>query len=174
MVVEVGFGMGDSLLAMAAADTDVDFLGIEVYASGVGQLMNNAAKKGVHNLRVYMADAVDVLQECLIDNSIKRFQLFFPDPWHKKKHHKRRIVNSHFVDLIRSKLILGGIFHLATDWQDYAHEMMSIMTTAEGFNNQFGESMFAPRPPYRPLTRFERRGERLGHGVWDLLFEKTQ
>lgn len=173
LVVEIGFGSGNSLLTMAMENTELDFLGIEVYASGVGQLINNAAKKRVRNLRIYMADAVDVLQECLLDNSITRFQLFFPDPWHKKKHHKRRIVQPHFVDIIRRKLILGGICHFATDWQDYADEMMSIMTTANGFINQAGEYNFSPRPCYRPETKFEQRGERLGHDVRDLLFRRT-
>ena len=172
LIVEVGFGSGDSLLTMATANPEIDFVGIEVYASGVGQLMNNAAKQGVSNLRIYMADAVDVLQECIVDSSISRFQLFFPDPWHKKKHHKRRIVQSHFVDLIRRKLMLTGVCHFATDWQNYADEMMSIMTTAEGLDNQSGEYQFSPRPSYRPETKFEKRGERLGHGVWDLLFER--
>lgn len=173
LVVEVGFGMGDSLLTMAATAPDIDFIGIEVYAAGVGQLMNNAAKKGVHNLRVYMADAVDVLQECFADNSIARFQLFFPDPWHKKKHHKRRIVQPYFVELVRSKLMMNGVCHFATDWENYADAMMSIMTEADGFSNQAGESMFSKRPCYRPVTKFEQRGERLGHRVWDLLFERT-
>lgn len=173
LVVEVGFGSGDSLLKMAVENPEVDFLGIEVYVSGVGQLVNNSLKKGVRNLRIYMADAVDVLQECLLDNSITRFQLFFPDPWHKKKHHKRRIVQPHFVDIIRRKLILGGICHFATDWQDYADEMMSIMTTANGFSNQAGGYNFSPKPYYRPETKFEQRGERLGHGVKDLIFKRT-
>jgi len=173
LVVEVGFGMGDSLLTMAVTDADVDFIGIEVHAPGVGRLMNSAVKNGVHNLRVYMADALDVLQECLIDNSITRFQLFFPDPWHKKRHHKRRIVQPYFADLVRSKLVLGGVCHFATDWEDYADEMMSVMTKADGFSNQVGEYMFSARPSYRPLTKFEQRGERLGHRIWDLLFQRT-
>jgi tRNA (guanine-N7-)-methyltransferase len=173
LVVEVGFGTGNALLTIAATNPQMDFIGVEVYASGVGQLMNNASRQEVHNLRIYMADAADVLQECLVDNSIYRFHLFFPDPWHKKKHHKRRIVTPSFVDLLRSKLMLGGVCHFATDWQDYANQMMSIMTAAFGFTNQAGGCAFAPRPACRPLTKFECRGERLGHDVWDLLFERT-
>jgi tRNA (guanine-N7-)-methyltransferase len=172
LVVEVGFGMGDSLLTMAASDTGVDFIGVEVHAPGVGRLINGAVKNGIHNLRVYMADALDVLQECVIDNSITRFQLFFPDPWHKKKHHKRRIVQPYFANLVRKKLVLGGVCHFVTDWQDYANEMMSVMTATDGFSNQLGEYMFSARPSYRPLTKFEQRGERLGHRIWELLFER--
>ncbi|MFT5117344.1 MAG: tRNA (guanine-N7-)-methyltransferase [Kiritimatiellia bacterium] len=174
LVVEVGFGMGDSLLAMAQAQPNADFVGIEVHPPGVGRLINNAAKAGLTNLRVYMADAVDVLEDCFADNSIGRFQLYFPDPWHKKKHNKRRIVQAEFIQLIRHKLTLGGISHMATDWQPYAEYMMQVMSAAEGFANQNGEQAYAPRPDYRPLTKFEKRGERLGHGVWDLLFERMK
>lgn len=174
LVVEVGFGMGDSLLEMAKAQADHDFVGIEVHPPGVGRLINNAAKEGVSNLRVYMADAVDVLEDCIEDNSLARFQLYFPDPWHKKKHNKRRIVQPDFMQLIRQKLRLGGVSHMATDWEPYAEYMMEVMVAADGFSNQCGEQVYAPKPEYRPLTKFEKRGERLGHGVWDLLFERTE
>jgi tRNA (guanine-N7-)-methyltransferase len=173
LVVEVGFGMGDSLLAMAKAQPESDFVGIEVHPPGVGRLINNAAKEDVRNLRVYMADAVDVLEDCFADSSIDRFQLYFPDPWHKKKHNKRRIVQPEFMQLIRRKLVMGGISHMATDWQPYADYMMEVMSAADGFANEKGEYLFAPRPEYRPLTKFEKRGERLGHGVWDLLFKRS-
>lgn len=173
LVVEVGFGMGDSLLEMAKAQPDSDFVGIEVHPPGVGRLINNAAKEGLTNLRVYMADAVDVLEDCFVDKSIDRFQLYFPDPWHKKKHNKRRIVQPEFMQLIRRKLAVGGVSHMATDWEPYADYMMEVMSAAEGFSNQAGEYSYAPRPDYRPLTKFEKRGERLGHGVWDLLFESV-
>ncbi len=173
LVVEVGFGMGDSLLEMAQSQPENDFIGIEVHPPGVGRLINNASKEGVQNLRVFMADAVDVLEDCFAEGSISRFQLYFPDPWHKKKHNKRRIVQPEFMQLIRRKLMLGGISHMATDWQPYADYMMEVMSASEGFVNQQGEYSFSPRPEYRPLTKFEKRGERLGHGVWDLLFERT-
>jgi len=173
LVLEVGFGMGDSLLAMAEAAPESDFVGIEVHPPGVGRLINNAAKKALPNIRVYMADAIDVMNDCIPDNSVARFQLFFPDPWHKKKHNKRRIVQPEFVQLVRRKLIVGGVFHMATDWEAYADYMMEVMTLAEGFDNSVGDYLFAPRPEHRPLTKFEHRGERLGHGVWDLLFEKN-
>ncbi len=172
-VLEIGFGMGDSLLAMAQAEPDKDFIGIEVHPPGVGRLINNAHKLALPNLRVYMADAIDVLDDCIADDSIDRFQLFFPDPWHKKKHNKRRIVQPEFVQRMRKKLKIGGVFHMATDWHPYAEHMMEVMTTAEDYSNQAGEYFYSPRPSHRPITKFEKRGERLGHGVWDLLFERT-
>lgn len=174
LVLEVGFGMGDSLLAMAKAEPESDFLGIEVHPPGVGRLINNAAKEGLTNLRVFMADAIDVFEDCIVDGSIDRFQLYFPDPWHKKKHNKRRIVQPEFIQRVRRKLAMGGICHLATDWEPYAEHMMEVMTMAEGYENTSGEYCYAPRPEYRPLTKFEHRGQRLGHGVWDLLFRRSR
>lgn len=173
-VLEVGFGMGASLLDMAKAEPEKDFIGIEVHPPGVGRLINSAGLDQVSNLRVYMADAIDVLEDCIADGSLNRFQLYFPDPWHKKKHNKRRIVNSEFIQLIRSKLSPGGICHMATDWEPYADHMMETMTLARGFENIQGPYLFAPRPEYRPKTKFEARGEQLGHGVWDLLFKKLE
>ncbi|WP_299981486.1 tRNA (guanosine(46)-N7)-methyltransferase TrmB [uncultured Pseudoteredinibacter sp.] len=171
-VLEVGFGMGDSLLEMAKAEPEKDFIGIEVHPPGVGRLINNAGNEGVENLRVYMADANDVLEDCVADDSLDRFQLYFPDPWHKKKHNKRRIVNSGFIQKIAAKLNTAGICHMATDWEPYAEHMMETMSAAEQFENTQGEYLFAKRPEFRPITKFERRGDRLGHGVWDLLFKK--
>ena len=172
VVLEIGFGMGDSLLEMAVAEPEKDFIGIEVHAPGVGRLINNAAEQGATNLRVYMADALDVLEDCIPDASLSRVQIYFPDPWHKKKHHKRRIVQPEFVQRLRDKLVVGGLLHLATDWQNYAEHMLEVMSAAEGYRNAAGEG-YAQRPAFRPSTKFERRGERLGHGVWDLLFEKV-
>lgn len=173
IVLEVGFGMGDSLLSMAQAEPRLNFIGIEVHPPGVGRIINNAMKLDITNIRTFMADAVDVLDDCILDGSIHRFQLYFPDPWHKKKHNKRRIVQPEFIELIRSKLAIGGVCHLATDWESYADHMMEVMTLAEGFNNLAGDYCFAPRPEYRPLTKFENRGQKLGHGVWDLMFERV-
>ena len=172
LVLEVGFGMGDSLLEIAQQEADKDFVGIEVHPPGVGRLINNAEKAQLENLRVYMADAVDVINDCIPDGSVSRFQLYFPDPWHKKKHNKRRIVQAEFMQLIRRKLAIDGLCHLATDWEHYADHMMEVMSQAEGYENTAGEYCFAEKPPFRPETKFERRGERLGHGVWDLLFKK--
>lgn len=172
-VLEVGFGMGDSLLEMAKAEPDKDFIGIEVHRPGVGRLVNSAGLAGLDNLRVYMADANDVMGDCIADESIDRFQLYFPDPWHKTKHNKRRIVNSAFVQTVASKLRSAGICHMATDWEPYADYMMETMSTASEYENTEGDYLFSERPAYRPITKFERRGDRLGHGVWDLLFSKS-
>lgn len=172
LIVEIGFGMGDSLLAMAKAEPDKNFIGAEVHPPGVGRLINCAGKSDVKNLRVYMADALDVLEDCIPDGTIDRLQLFFPDPWHKKKHNKRRIVQLQFLELVRRKLKAGGILHMATDWREYAEYMMEVMCQAEGFTNTAGDYLFAERPPYRPTTKFEVRGERLGHAVWDIVFSR--
>ncbi len=173
LIVEIGFGMGDSLLNMAKVSNSENFIGIEVHPPGVGRIINNAGLDGVKNLKVYMADAIDVLTDCFEDCSIDRLQLFFPDPWHKKKHNKRRIVQPEFVALVFQKLKAGGVFHMATDWQDYAEHMMEVMTLANGYENMASEYMFSNPPPYRSKTKFESRGERLGHGVWDLMFRKV-
>ncbi len=170
LVIEVGFGMGDSLFAMASAAPELNFLGIEVHPPGVGRLVNEAGKAGLQNLRVYMADAVDVLTDCISDNSVHRFQLYFPDPWHKKKHHKRRIVQPEFMALVTDKLKPGGVVHMATDWQAYAEHMLEVLNQCPMLQNTVTD--YAPKPDYRPETKFERRGETLGHGVWDLVFQK--
>ena len=173
VVVEVGFGMGDSLLEMAANYPDINFIGIEVHPPGVGRLINEATVRDLSNIRVFCADANDVLEDCFADESILRMQLYFPDPWHKKKHNKRRIVQPEFVEKIRRKLVPAGHFHMATDWEPYAEHMMETMSEENGFNNLMPGQAFSPRPDYRPITKFERRGERLGHGVWDLIFVKA-
>ena len=173
LVLEIGFGMGDSLLTMVEQSTNTNFIGIEVHPPGVGRIINNAGGKGLSNLRVYMADALDVLADCIPDNSLDRLQLFFPDPWHKKKHNKRRIVQPAFVSLVKQKLKVGADFHVATDWEDYAEHIMEVMCFAEGFVNRAPEYQYAARPAYRPQTKFENRGVRLGHGVWDIIFSKT-
>ena len=171
-VLEIGFGMGDSLLQMAAAEPETDFIGIEVHPPGVGTLMNTAKAEGISNLRVYLADANDVLEECFASQSIDRLQLYFPDPWHKKKHNKRRIVQPQFVQLVREKLRPDGVLHMATDWEHYAEQMLETLDAAEGFENIAGIGQYSSRPDYRPMTKFEKRGERLGHGVWDLIYKK--
>lgn len=172
VVLEAGFGMGDSLLSMAKAEPDKNFIGIEVHPPGVGRLISSAHREGVKNLRVYMADANDVLVDCIPDSSLDRFQLYFPDPWHKKKHHKRRIVQPDFVNTVTRKLLPGGVLHMATDWENYAEHMLKILNATDGLKNT-AES-YAQRPAFRPVTKFEKRGENLGHGVWDLLFESAE
>ncbi|MEZ5530517.1 MAG: tRNA (guanosine(46)-N7)-methyltransferase TrmB [Porticoccaceae bacterium] len=171
-VLEIGFGMGDSLLQMLQQEPEKDFIGIEVHPPGVGRLINNAGKLQLANLRVYLADAIDVLEDCIPENSLDRIQIYFPDPWHKKKHNKRRLVQPEFVARLRRYLKPGGVLHLATDWEPYAEHMLEVMEVAEGFDNLAGPGQFSPRPDYRPVTKFEKRGERLGHGVWDLLYSK--
>ena len=172
-VLEIGFGMGQSLVAMAAAAPDSNFIGIEVHRPGVGKLLHSMAEQGVDNIRVYCHDAVEVLEHCIPADSLDTVQIFFPDPWHKKRHHKRRLIQPPFVDLLVGKLKRGAILHLATDWENYAEQMMEVLSTTEGLVNTRAPGQFAPRPNHRPLTKFENRGKRLGHGVWDLIFRKT-
>lgn len=172
-VLEIGFGMGDSLFTMAQEQADTNFIGIEVHPPGVGSLINNAGKAGLSNIKVYMADAIDVLDDCIADQSLDRFQLYFPDPWHKKKHNKRRIVQLPFMQTIYNKLKPEGVIHMATDWEPYAQHMMEVLTLLPGVENMAGQYLFSPRPDFRPVTKFEKRGERLGHGVWDLMFRKV-
>lgn len=172
-VVEIGFGMGGSLIEQAEAHPDTDFIGIEVHAPGVGKLLDEADKRGLTNVRVYRDDALEVLSRCLPEASLDGLQLFFPDPWPKKKHHKRRIVQAAFVELVRTRLKAGGQLHMATDWQAYAEHMAEAMAAAPGYRNTATDGPYVPRPEFRPLTKFERRGEKLGHGVWDLIFERA-
>ena len=173
-VLEIGFGMGKSLVQMAEAAPDKNFIGIEVHRPGVGACLADAANAGISNLRVLQHDAVDVLNEMIPDQSLSTVQLFFPDPWPKKKHHKRRIVQPDFVQLLRQKLAIGGVFHMATDWQNYAEHMLEVMQAAEGFSNVSADQTYVERPSHRPETKFELRGKKLGHGVWDLMFKREQ
>ncbi|WP_394200182.1 tRNA (guanosine(46)-N7)-methyltransferase TrmB [Shewanella waksmanii] len=173
-VLEIGFGMGASLVEMAKAAPELNFIGIEVHKPGVGACLAEAAEAGVTNLRVFHHDAVEVLENSIKPASLARVQLFFPDPWHKKRHHKRRIVQPEFVQTIRQALKLGGVFHLATDWENYSEHMLEVMSAAPGYKNQSETGDVVPRPDHRPLTKFEARGHRLGHGVWDLMFERDQ
>ncbi|MCL1094556.1 tRNA (guanosine(46)-N7)-methyltransferase TrmB [Shewanella kaireitica] len=172
-VLEIGFGMGGSLVEMAKASPELNFIGIEVHKPGVGACLSVAAEAGVTNLRVYHHDALEVLENSIAEGSLARVQLFFPDPWHKKRHHKRRIVQAPFAELIRSKLKVGGVFHLATDWENYSEHMLEVMNAAPGYKNQSTTGDVVERPEHRPLTKFEARGHRLGHGVWDLMFERV-
>lgn len=172
-IVEIGFGMGKSLAEMAEANPQQNYIGIEVHRPGVGALLKQIEEKDLTNIRVFNEDAIEVLEKMIPENSLAGLYLFFPDPWHKKRHNKRRIVQPEFVQKIRTHLMLQGQFHMATDWEDYALHMMAVMNDAEGYTNTSGSGNYTPRPDYRPLTKFENRGHRLGHGVWDLIFEKT-
>ncbi len=164
--------MGHSTLEMAAAAPDQDFIGVEVHKPGVGALLSGLVSQKLNNVRVYSCDALEVLRDCVADASLDRVLLFFPDPWHKSRHHKRRIVQPAFAELVRSKLKIGGVLHMATDWEPYAEYMLEVMNVAPGYRNLAEDGRCVPRPAERPITKFERRGERLGHGVWDLKFQR--
>jgi tRNA (guanine-N7-)-methyltransferase len=171
-ILEIGFGNGESLAEIARTHPDNDYLGIEVHRPGVGHLLMKIEELGLINLRVMGDDAVEILEKRIPDNSLDALYLFFPDPWHKKKHHKRRQVQPAWAQLVRRKLKIGGQLHMATDWENYAEQMLKVLSAAEGFSNTSASGGYVPKPGYRPETKFERRGLRLGHGVWDLVFEK--
>ena len=172
LVLEIGYGMGLSLVEMAQAESDKNFVGIEVHPPGVGKLMMEAHRAALQNLRTYCADAVAVLDQCVAAQSLSRIQIYFPDPWHKKKHHKRRLIQPAFIATLADKLESGGILHMATDWQPYAEHMHEVMQQSDVFNNTSQDNSFVERPAWRPVTKFEKRGARLGHGVWDLVYQK--
>jgi tRNA (guanine-N7-)-methyltransferase len=169
-VVEVGFGNGDAMLALAEAHPDWDFLGIEVHPPGIGRLLNGLSARGLEHVRVVRGDAVAVLEGRIPEGSIDRLHVWFPDPWPKKRHHKRRLVQPDFVALIARALRPGGCVHLATDWEDYAFQMLEVLEAEPRLTNAAGPGRFADGPGERPVTRFEQRGRRLGHPVWDLLY----
>ena len=171
LTVEIGFGMGDSLLEMAKESPEQNFLGIEVHQPGVGKLLNGIAENELTNLKLICHDAREILESGLPDHCIDRLLLFFPDPWHKKRHNKRRLVQTDFITGLLPLLAEGGRIHLATDWEPYAEHMVEAMERVEGLSNANGAGQFWAKPD-RPETKFERRGVRLGHGVWDLLYKK--
>ena len=172
LVLEIGFGMGQSLLQMAAAAPATNYLGIDIYRPGAARLMQAMREQQVGNIRIYCDDAVAVMQSCLADDSLDGVQIFFPDPWPKKRHHKRRLIQAPFVELLVSRLRPGGFLHLATDWEHYAGQMLNILEAEAGLGNSAGRGNYSPRPEQRPPTKFELRGQRLGHEVYDLLFRK--
>ena len=171
-IVEIGFGMGSTLAQMAGANAQQDYLGIEVHQPGVASLLRGLDEEAINNVRVIRDDAVDVLEKNIAPDSLAAVHLYFPDPWPKRRHHKRRIVQPAFMDLVASRLHVGGVFHMATDWEHYARHAMMVLTACPALINCAGELQFSLRPDYRPLTKFEQRGQRLGHGVWDLIFER--
>ncbi|HHF7365681.1 TPA: tRNA (guanosine(46)-N7)-methyltransferase TrmB [Legionella bozemanae] len=171
-VIEIGFGMGASLLAMAKNNPELNYIGIEVHQAGVGSLAADLHEYQLSNVRIVAHDAVEVFRTQLLDNSLAGVQIFFPDPWHKKRHHKRRLIQKEFIQLVTKKIKPGGFIHCATDWQDYAEHMLEVLSTEPTLQNTQKEGGYSPRPLSRPLTKFEQRGERLGHGVWDLIFTK--
>lgn len=170
-VLEIGFGMGETTVALAAANPETDYLGIEVHTPGVGSLLKEVGELGLRNVRVIQHDAVEVLEHMIGPDSLDRAHVFFPDPWPKKRHHKRRLLQPPFVRLLASRLKPGGILHVATDWEEYATQILEVLTGEPHLHNT--ANGFALRPASRPETKFERRGINLGHRVWDLLFERV-
>ncbi len=172
VTLEIGFGNGEALALQAQRHPERNFLGVEVHSPGVGHLMIRLAQQESDNVRILQCDAMELLRHHLPAGSLAAVLLFFPDPWHKKRHHKRRIVKPEFADRVYRALVPGGLLHMATDWEDYAGQMLRVLSEHPGFDNKAGGGSYSPRPEDRPLTKFEQRGQRLGHGVWDLLFER--
>lgn len=170
LLLEIGFGMGDATASIAARLPDTDFIGVEVHTPGVGALLKRIGELSLTNLRIVQHDAVEVVQHMLAPASLAGVHVFFPDPWHKKRHHKRRLLQPPFVQLLASRLAPGGYLHCATDWEPYAQQMLEVLSAEPLLRNR--HDGYAPRPDYRPPTKFEHRGLKLGHGVWDLVFEK--
>lgn len=169
--LEIGCGNGEALASMAWQNPQSNYIGVEVHSPGVGHLLLKLAENGSTNVRICQHDAIQVLRDMLPDAALAGVYLFFPDPWHKKRHHKRRIVQADFIQLLAEKIQPGGFFHAATDWQNYAEHMLAVLESCTGlFSNSMPEGGYAPRPDGRPTTKFEQRGQRLGHGVWDLIY----
>jgi tRNA (guanine-N7-)-methyltransferase len=173
LTLEIGFGMGQTLVAMAKAAPERDFIGIEIHKPGVAQLCFDTGTQALTNLRYYSEDAVQVLEQAIVPGSVDTVQLFFPDPWQKARHHKRRFVRPDLIALVRQTLGIGGHFHMATDWAPYAEWMLEHMEAAPGFKNAYAPNQYMPRPAWRPLTKFEQRGHDQGHGVWDLMYVRV-
>lgn len=170
--LEIGFGVGECIGALAQAHPQTDYLGIEVHRPGIGRLLLEAARAGSGNLRVICHDAVEVLREGLSDAALDEVLIYFPDPWHKSRHHKRRLIDAAFIELLVPKLRGGAVLRLATDWQDYAEQMLSVCNGCPALESLSSDRGYVARPEHRPPTRFERRGARLGHAVWDLAYRR--
>jgi tRNA (guanine-N7-)-methyltransferase len=172
LVLEIGFGNGAQLLHAAINEPEKNFIGIEVHRPGVGRLMNGLADAGVDNVRISNHDAVEVLQHEITADSLAEVRIYFPDPWPKKRHHKRRLIQPEFVALLASRVRIGGLLHLATDWAEYAEHMLAVVDDDAHWRNRAGHGGYSTQPGWRINTHFEKRGVRLGHGVWDLVHEK--
>lgn len=171
-ILEIGFGMGVTTAEIAVAHPENDYLALEVHTPGVGNLLKLIEAQQIRNIRIIQHDAVEVLRDMIADNTLDGVHIFFPDPWHKARHNKRRLVQTPFVAQLVQKLKPGGYIHAATDWQDYAEQMLAVFSAEPRLENT--AAVYAPRPDYRPLTKFEQRGLRLGHGVWDLVFRRKK
>jgi tRNA (guanine-N7-)-methyltransferase len=172
-VLEIGFGNGEALAWASEHDPARDYLGVEVHGPGVGRLMNALAARDAGNVRIYKHDAVEVLEHEIAPSALAEARIWFPDPWHKKRHHKRRLIQPEFVALLASRMAPDGLLHLATDWQPYAEHMLEVMEAAPGWRNAITPGAYAEKPEWRIETHFERRGLKLGHGVRDLLYRKA-
>jgi tRNA (guanine-N7-)-methyltransferase len=170
LVLEIGFGMGETTEKIAQARPQDDFLGVEVFNAGVGSLLRRIEDSALSNVRIVQHDAVEVVRDMIAPNSLAGVHIYFPDPWPKKRHHKRRLIQTSFITLLASRIAPGGYIHCATDWEHYAHQMLEVLGEQEALKNT--ADGFAPRPDFRPQTKFETRGLRLGHGVWDLMFTR--
>ena len=173
VVLEIGFGMGQSLIEMAEKQPETTFIGIEVHPPGMGAFLADVMDQGLQNILVVQHDAIEVLQQQIPDQSLDVVQVFFPDPWHKKRHNKRRLVNQRFLELVHAKLKPGAEFHMATDWGEYAQQVMQLLSDSDQWKNSCQNNGFYHNTDRRPETKFERRGKRLGHGVWDLIFSRA-
>lgn len=173
IIVEIGFGMGQSLTAMAKANPETLYLGIEVHRAGIGSLAADLHDHKLTNVRIIPHDAVRVFEQAIPDGTLAGVQIFFPDPWPKKRHHKRRLIQVEFIQKLIPKLRQNGLIHVATDWEEYALEVLELFSATAGLKNTAQPGEFAPRPDTRPLTKFESRGQRLGHGVWDIIFVRV-
>ena len=173
-VLEIGFGNGDALRFAATNDPQRDYIGIEVHAPGVGRLLNALDTDSAAHVRLYHHDAVEVVRNEIAEGSLDEVRIYFPDPWHKKRHNKRRLLQAEFAALLTSRLRVGGRLHAATDWQDYAGQMWDVLDATAGLENRAGPRGHVPRPDWRPQTHFETRGQKLGHGVWDLVYDKVR
>lgn len=173
LYIEIGFGNGDTLLHLAEQQPQHNFLGIEVHRPGLGRVVYELGERKLSNVRVVCADAVEILRDHIRDNALTGVFIFFPDPWPKRKHHKRRLISAEFAQLLARKLAPGGVMHMATDWEHYAHHALAVLNACSALTNQNTDAGFAPRPSYRPLTKFESRGKTLGHPIHDLIFLKA-
>ncbi len=173
-IVEIGFGMGQSLVQMAEERPEVNFIGIEVHRAGIGSLVADVHELGLSNVRVAPYDAVQVFKTCIAPGVLAGIQVFFPDPWPKARHHKRRLIQTDFVSTLTGALAQDGFLHCATDWEDYAHHMLMVLEQEALLSNESNSGGFCERPASRPMTKFEARGQRLGHGTWDLVFTRVK
>ncbi len=172
IILEIGFGNGASLAELAVMHPENNYLGIEVHLPGVGHLLSLIEQQQIHNIRIFQHDAIDIIKHSIPDNALDGINIYFPDPWPKARHHKRRLIQSEFINLITTKLKVAGKLHLATDWENYAEQMMNVMSARDDFINLAGHGHFIENKALRPHTKFEKRGLKLGHGVWDLMLVK--